>query len=188
MKYLNRRQPVYPGCLPPLPPNWPIPPDSAGIPGPPGIQGPPGPQGPPGEGLPLSWAMAWENGTLANQSLHGGLNLTKMEASPAADYYLDSPFLTMVKPGTYLLRYQAFFPAGQAVDTTVFIQLNNVNLPTTVLPISRAAGSPSAVYSAQAIAKVGAFSTLRVCSLRIISLTDSNPAATALALTAVKIG
>ena len=99
----------------------------------PPINCPPGPREPEDSGAPMSsgpaggsGALVYQLGTLRNCAECGGIELSQILADPECDYALDSPFVMVNRPGTYLvirglsprrgMRQHGVQPSGERGD------------------------------------------------------------------------
>lgn len=116
------------------------------------------------------YASYSQSGHLYNTALLGGLRLDNPPVQTSGFYY-DTGIINITKPGTYLVSYIVNFPDNAAANTTLALQMNNVNIPSTVRVIQKTAEGNAYTAAAQAIITVDTITRLRLSSSAVIDIT-----------------
>ena len=145
----------------------------------PPINCPPGPREPEDSGAPMSsgpaggsGALVYQLGTLRNCAECGGIELSQILADPECDYALDSPFVMVNRPGTYLVQYAVFLPEGACVNTVFSLQANEETLLSSIVRAAKAASSQCATYFGQALMTVTCPTAVCLASQKVIRISD----------------
>ena len=141
----------------------------------PPINCPPPPGEPEDSGTPVgsgSGAMVYQLGTLRNSAECGGIELSQILADPECDYALDSPFVMVNRPGTYLVQYAVFLPEPACVNTVFSLRANDETLLSSIVRAAKAASSQCATYFGQALITVTCPTAVCLASQRVIRVSD----------------
>ena len=88
-----------------------------------------------------------------------------------SDFEVNSGLITLESAGTYLATYNVRIPEGQALDTTITLNVDDASQSSAVTIID-SAGTGSSAYAAQAIFEADEGTTVSLRTSDAISITD----------------
>lgn len=142
--------------------------------------------GSPCDGLD-TYAYARQTGILSAGMDTTGIAFDYFDASCAEDFEIDAEFLTINRPGTYLITYIITVPQAASVDAIFRLMTENRPVAGTTVRVRHTPAADDAAYMAQTVVRINERTTLTLTPDKNVDFKANDEEITLASLTILKL-